>query len=295
MSQGKNETYSDYMFRVEQKITDYEASGDVNYPPSSKELLLQHTSKVSSRYATHIQDMVRKTALLQPYTQDEITLIFNTQDVQDQVHLKNADRNNNNNSNSNNNNNNNRRQRMNNAGRGNYAAARGPDNGSRTCTFCAKFFPNRQTDHEVADCYTKENQSNPKHAWYVECAQCKKSGMPQQAVGHSAKQCPYGKPGSTKRVAAARKAKKAQKATAHKAVKPVLEWSDSADSDAPVPTQADLVDMFNKLNKADKRAIGKQFDKAQVAKATAKAAPKKSRKKKKKKKRRSGSSSSSSE
>ena len=75
----------------------------------------------------------------------------------------------------------------------------------------------------------------------------------------------------------------------------MLEWSDSADSDAPVPTQADLVDMFNKLNKADKRAIGKQFDKAQVAKATAKAAPKKSRKKKKKKKRRSGSSSSSSE
>ena len=296
MSQGKNETYSDYMFRVEQKITDYEASGDVNYPPSSKELLLQHTSKVSSRYAPHLKDMVRKVALLQPYTQDEITLIFNTQDVQDQVHLKNADRNNNNNSNSNNNNNNNnnRRQRMNNAGRGNYAAAR-PDNGSRTCTFCAKFFPNRQTDHEVADCYTKENQSNPKHAWYKECAQCKKSGMPQQAVGHSAQQCPYGKPGSTKRVAAARKAKKAQKATAHKAVKPVLEWSDSAESDAPAPTQADVVDMFNKLNKADKRAMAKSFEKAQMAKDTAKAAPKKSRKKKKKKKRRSGSSSSSDE
>ena len=123
----------------------------------------------------------------------------------------------------------------------------------------------------------------------------KKSGMPQQAVGHSAKQCPYGKPGSTKRVAAARKAKKAQKATAHKAVKPVLEWSDSAESDAPAPTQADVVDLFNKLNKADKRAMAKSFEKAQMAKDTAKSAPKKLRKKKKKKKkRRSGSSSSSS-
>ena len=296
MSQGKNETYSDYLFRVEQKITDYEASGDVNYPPSSKELLLQHTSKVSSRYAPHLKDMVRKVALLQPYTQDEITLIFNTQDVEDQVHLKNADRNNNSNSNNNNNNNNNRRQRMNNAGRGNHVghyAAR-PDNGSRTCTFCALFFPTRQTEHEVDSCYSKEHQSNPKHAWYKECTQCKKSGMPQQAVGHSAQQCPYGKPGSTKRVAAARKAKKAQKATAHKAVKPVLEWSDSAESDAPAPTQADVVDLFNKLNKADKRAMAKSFEKAQMAKDTAKSAPKKSRKKKKKKKRRSGSSSSSS-
>jgi hypothetical protein len=302
MSQGKNETYSDYMFRVEQKITNYEASGDVTYPPSSKELLLQHDSKVSSRYAPHLKDMVRKVALLQPYTQDEITLIFNTQDVQDQVHLKNADQNNNNNKNSNSNNNNNnnngnRRQRMNNAGRGSYVghyAAR-PDNGSRTCTYCALFFPTRQTDHEVDSCYTKENQTNPKHAWYKECAQCKKSGMPQQAVGHSAQQCPYGKPGSTKRVAAARKAKKAQKATAHKAVKPVLEWSDSAESDAAAPTQADVVDMFNKMNKADKRAMAKSFEKAQMAKDTAKSAPKKSHKKKKKKKRRGGSSSSSSE
>ena len=157
------------------------------------------------------------------------------------------------------------------------------------------FFPTRQTEHEVDSCYSKENQSNPKHAWYKECAQCKKSGMPQQAVGHSAQQCPYGKPGSTKRVAAARKAKKAQKATAHKAVKPVLEWSDSAESDAPAPTQADVVDLFNKLSKADKRAMAKSFEKAQMAKDTAKSAPKKSRKKKKKKKRRGGSSSSSSE
>ena len=104
--------------------------------------------------------------------------------------------------------------------------------------------------------------------------------MPKQAVGHSAQQCPYGKPGSRKRNAAARKAKKAQKATAHKAVKPVLEWSDSAESDAAAPTQADVVDMFNKLSKADKRAMAKQFDKAQMAKVSAKSAPKKSRKKK---------------
>jgi hypothetical protein len=249
------------MFRVEQKITDYEASGGIEYPPSSKELLLQHVTKVSSRYAPHLKDMVRKVALCQPYTQDEITLIFNTQDVEDQLHLKNADRTNNtpNNNPNSNNNKNNRRQRMNNAGRGNYAADR-TDNGSRTCTFCAIFFPNRQTEHEEGSCFTKKNQSDPNHAWYKECAQCKKSGMPKQAVGHSAQQCPYGKPGSSKRNAAARKAKKAQKATAHKAVKPVLEWSDSAESDAAAPTQADVVEMFNKLSKADKRAMAKQFD-----------------------------------
>ena len=110
---------------------------------------------------------------------------------------------------------------MNNAGRANYAsgdAQRQPDDGSRSCLFCAKFSPNRRTipPHVATNCRTKERQSDPDHPWYLyaECTQCIKSGMPQQAVGHHAKQCPFGTPGSKKRQAAARKAKKAEKAIA---------------------------------------------------------------------------------
>ena len=55
LKQDHNGSYSDYKFRVEEQIADYEASGDTKYPPSSKELLLQHAGHLSARYKNHLK------------------------------------------------------------------------------------------------------------------------------------------------------------------------------------------------------------------------------------------------
>ena len=262
ITMNDNELYAEYVYRVDTKIDEYNALGGDIYSPDAKgcpggrarELLLTTAEHVHSRFKTEL-GMIRFAATAGlpqvPYNMQQIARLFAQKEINMKLHLKPTGAHKSK-----------RRQRGNNNEHGlNAQREKYSDKNSkrRDCTWCNKYRPNKTTLHMESDCYTKENQSNPKRSEYVVCDNCVDAGKGERAVGHSGAQCPF--------VNNKRRARPKSKAK-HAAVQDSPLSSSSTESDDENDALARKLDKRERaIEKKEQKQMKKKKDKAKSAKA----------------------------
>ena len=236
MRQGP-EKYKNYVLRVDEKAEEYnEAMAGKEQPLPNIMLKMIKTQQpfVHNRYKEVCEYVSNSNATNddQEMTDDEITSLFIAWETRNKYNPNEK-----------------RKDTRRDTRHNNRDQANSTNEESKSCTWCAKYLPERNTyaPHTHQTCYTRQNQSNPDHEKYVECP----NHSPPQ-VGHSAKQCPT-----------AKKNNKNNKKQANAAVSD----SDGYDSDRTVATinkymanltSATLKDLYKRTRKKEKKKARKR-------------------------------------
>ena len=261
MTMNDQELYAEYVYRVNTKIDEYNAQGGDTYSPDAddcpggraRQILLTTAEHVHSRFKTEL-DMIRFAATAGlphvPYNMQQIGRLFAQKEIKMKLHLKPTGARKPK-----------RRQRGNNNEHGlNAQREKFSDKHSkrRDCKWCNKYRPKVTTLHMESDCFTKENQSNPRRSEYVVCDNCVDAGEGERAVGHSGVQCPF----------VHNKQRARPKSKAKHAAKNSSSSSSSTESDDDNDARARELDKRERaIAKEEKRQMKRKKSKAKSAKA----------------------------